>query len=73
MARQQIPRLLLRWYVNVIALVVRALALQFTDHRFHTVWSHLYSFSFEQNSDWTRKYPGQEEILVSAPQAQLLS
>jgi cation diffusion facilitator CzcD-associated flavoprotein CzcO len=28
-----------------------------------TVWSHLYSFSFEQNSDWTREYPGQEEIL----------
>jgi hypothetical protein len=30
------------------------------------VWSHLYSFSFEQNSDWTREYPGQEEILVSS-------
>lgn len=27
------------------------------------VWSHLYSFSFEQNPDWTREYPGQEEIL----------
>ena len=27
------------------------------------VWSHLYSFSYEQNSDWTREYPGQEEIL----------
>jgi cation diffusion facilitator CzcD-associated flavoprotein CzcO len=27
------------------------------------VWSHLYSFSFEQNSAWTREYPGQEEIL----------
>ncbi|KAK5045942.1 hypothetical protein LTR84_008728 [Exophiala bonariae] len=27
------------------------------------VWSHLYSYSFEQNSDWTREYPGQEEIL----------
>jgi cation diffusion facilitator CzcD-associated flavoprotein CzcO len=27
------------------------------------VWSHLYSFSFEQNADWTREYPGQEEIL----------
>jgi cation diffusion facilitator CzcD-associated flavoprotein CzcO len=27
------------------------------------VWSHLYSFSFEQNSEWTREYPGQEEIL----------
>jgi len=26
-------------------------------------WSHLYSFSFEQNPDWTREYPGQEEIL----------
>jgi hypothetical protein len=24
----------------------------------------LYSFSFEQNPDWTREYPGQEEILV---------
>lgn len=28
------------------------------------VWSHLYSYSFEQNPDWTREYPGQEEILV---------
>lgn len=27
------------------------------------VWSHLYSYSFEQNPDWTREYPGQEEIL----------
>ncbi|KAF1981121.1 cyclohexanone monooxygenase [Aulographum hederae CBS 113979] len=27
------------------------------------VWSVLYSFSFEQNPDWTREYPGQEEIL----------
>ncbi|KAI1623394.1 cyclohexanone monooxygenase [Exophiala viscosa] len=27
------------------------------------VFSHLYSLSFEQNSDWTREYPGQEEIL----------
>lgn len=27
------------------------------------MWSHLYSYSFEQNSDWTREYPGQEEIL----------
>jgi cation diffusion facilitator CzcD-associated flavoprotein CzcO len=27
------------------------------------VWSHLYSFSFEQNPNWTREYPGQEEIL----------
>ena len=27
------------------------------------VWSHLYSFSYEQNPDWTREYPGQEEIL----------
>jgi hypothetical protein len=24
----------------------------------------LYSYSFEQNPDWTREYPGQEEILV---------
>ena len=23
----------------------------------------LYSYSFEQNPDWTREYPGQEEIL----------
>lgn len=29
------------------------------------VWSMLYSYSFEQNPDWTREYPGQEEILVS--------
>jgi cation diffusion facilitator CzcD-associated flavoprotein CzcO len=29
------------------------------------VWSHLYCYSFEQNSDWSRAYPGQEEILVS--------
>lgn len=28
-----------------------------------TVWSHLYSYSFEQKPDWTREYPGQEEIL----------
>lgn len=28
------------------------------------VWSMLYSYSFEQNPDWTRAYPGQEEILV---------
>ncbi|QIX00642.1 hypothetical protein AMS68_006159 [Peltaster fructicola] len=27
------------------------------------VWSALYSFSFAQNIDWTRQYPGQEEIL----------
>ena len=29
------------------------------------VWSLLYSYSFEQKSDWTREYPGQEEILVN--------
>ncbi len=29
-----------------------------------SVWSHLYSFSFDQNPSWTRAYPGQEEILV---------
>ncbi|KAF2751300.1 flavin-binding monooxygenase-like protein [Sporormia fimetaria CBS 119925] len=28
------------------------------------VWSVLYSYSFEQNPDWTREYPGQEEILA---------
>lgn len=28
------------------------------------IWSHLYSFSFEQNPDWSRKFPGQEEILA---------
>jgi cation diffusion facilitator CzcD-associated flavoprotein CzcO len=28
------------------------------------VWSSLYSYSFEQKPDWTREYPGQEEILV---------
>ncbi|GAB7348768.1 hypothetical protein MBLNU459_g7497t1 [Dothideomycetes sp. NU459] len=27
------------------------------------VWSQLYSYSFNQKSDWTREYPGQEEIL----------
>ncbi|KAF2714814.1 flavin-binding monooxygenase-like protein [Pleomassaria siparia CBS 279.74] len=27
------------------------------------IWSMLYSYSFEQNPDWTREYPGQEEIL----------
>ncbi|TKX23035.1 FAD-binding monooxygenase-like protein 4 [Elsinoe australis] len=27
------------------------------------VYSMLYSFSFEQKPDWTREYPGQEEIL----------
>ncbi|KAJ5489243.1 FAD-binding monooxygenase ktnD [Penicillium diatomitis] len=26
------------------------------------VWSSLYSYSFEQNPNWTREYPGQEEI-----------
>lgn len=30
-----------------------------------TVWSSLYSYSFEQNSNWSREYPGQEEIHVS--------
>jgi hypothetical protein len=29
------------------------------------VWSHLYCYSFEQNPDWSRAYPGQEEIMVS--------
>ncbi|KAL2826655.1 hypothetical protein BDW59DRAFT_144989 [Aspergillus cavernicola] len=28
------------------------------------VWSSLYSFSFEQRSNWTREYPKQEEILA---------
>ncbi|KAK4624563.1 FAD-binding monooxygenase ktnD [Fulvia fulva] len=28
------------------------------------VWSQLYSYSFAQNPDWTREYPGQEEILA---------
>jgi cation diffusion facilitator CzcD-associated flavoprotein CzcO len=28
------------------------------------IWSHLYSFSFEQNPEWTRKYSDQEEILA---------
>lgn len=28
------------------------------------VWSALYSLSFEQNCEWTRLYPGQEEILA---------
>ncbi|PYH96915.1 flavin-binding monooxygenase [Aspergillus ellipticus CBS 707.79] len=28
------------------------------------VWGALYSFSFEQRSDWTREYPGQEELLA---------
>ncbi|KAL4861700.1 hypothetical protein BDV12DRAFT_207832 [Aspergillus spectabilis] len=27
------------------------------------VWSHLYSYSFAQNPDWSREYSGQEEIL----------
>lgn len=27
------------------------------------VWSHLYSYSFEQNPDWSADYAGQEEIL----------
>ncbi|KAJ5527556.1 hypothetical protein N7513_011715 [Penicillium frequentans] len=26
------------------------------------VWSTLYSYSFEQNPNWTRQYPGQEEL-----------
>ncbi|KAK7514695.1 cyclohexanone monooxygenase [Phyllosticta citriasiana] len=26
------------------------------------IWSHLYSFSFEQNPYWTRTHPGQEEL-----------
>ncbi|GKZ32599.1 hypothetical protein AbraIFM66950_002117, partial [Aspergillus brasiliensis] len=28
------------------------------------VWSSLYSYSFEQRSDWTAEYPGQEEFLA---------
>jgi hypothetical protein len=28
------------------------------------VWSALYSLSYEQNCEWTREYPGQEEILA---------
>lgn len=36
------------------------------------VWSLLYSYSFEQNPDWTRMYPGQEEILVRPPKSHLL-
>ncbi|KAL3467688.1 hypothetical protein BJX64DRAFT_283156 [Aspergillus heterothallicus] len=28
------------------------------------VWSSLYSYSFEQHANWTREYPGQEEILT---------
>ncbi|EME45127.1 hypothetical protein DOTSEDRAFT_70988 [Dothistroma septosporum NZE10] len=28
------------------------------------VWSQLYSYSFAKNPDWTREYPGQEEILA---------
>jgi cation diffusion facilitator CzcD-associated flavoprotein CzcO len=28
------------------------------------VWSTLYSLSYEQNCEWTREYPGQEEILA---------
>ena len=30
---------------------------------YQDVWSHLYSLSFEPNPNWTREYPGQEEIL----------
>ncbi|KAJ6023057.1 hypothetical protein N7499_008375 [Penicillium canescens] len=26
------------------------------------IWSSLYSYSFEQNPDWSREYPGQEEF-----------
>lgn len=29
---------------------------------FDLVWSHLYSYSFDSNPNWTREYPGQEEI-----------
>lgn len=28
------------------------------------VWSALYSYSFAKNANWTREYPGQEEILA---------
>ena len=28
------------------------------------VWSTLYSFSFAQKPDWSREYPGQEELQV---------
>lgn len=31
--------------------------------RRNVVWSALYSYSFEQRSNWTREYPGQEEML----------
>lgn len=34
------------------------------DRMSRPVFSHLYSFSFEQNPNWTRLYSGQEEILV---------
>ena len=34
------------------------------------VASSLYSYSFEQKSDWSREYPGQEEILVRLIHAQ---
>jgi cation diffusion facilitator CzcD-associated flavoprotein CzcO len=30
---------------------------------YNKVWSMLYSYSFEQNPNWTREFPGQEEIL----------
>ena len=30
----------------------------------NVVWSALYSFSFAQKPDWSREYPGQEEILA---------
>ncbi|KAB8199754.1 hypothetical protein BDV34DRAFT_29590 [Aspergillus parasiticus] len=37
-----------------------------TDNRYPgcacDIWSTLYSFSFEQKTDWTREHPGQEEI-----------
>lgn len=34
------------------------------DRTTRPVFSHLYSFSFEQNPYWSRLYPGQEEVLV---------
>ena len=39
------------------------LSLTHAADNFHIeVYSHLYSFSFEPNANWTRQFPGQEEI-----------
>jgi cation diffusion facilitator CzcD-associated flavoprotein CzcO len=49
---------------DAAVMVTLSTFLDVLNYEAHTilVWSHLYSLSFEPNPDWTREYPGQEEI-----------